>query len=459
MKKNILTFVIVALLVIFASVIAYFSHNKKDEMVVRDLQIKAIEKKLNLSEAQQDETDNEEVTIERKVQCKVDNKKQIHNEDLTGIEDLFDLSDIINPCVAGPTAFDVLAYMLKDKDVIENPYNLSITSLVNKRYDLKTPEGINLAIADIYELFRLCGTDNYQEHFSKEKYLTFVEATIKEILTKNPDNLPVLLLKSRVEYAFGNTQGAISTLKSTCNKIEQIEGIRPFSELVLTAKDIINCQNLSAHDKDEIQELIYQAGLPENSPLGKYLRNETSEVAVSYLRSSLDKDPFDLSESKAFHRGIVPDDIIDGIQILPELKDIPTEKGRLGFAAFRVRALMIENDARGLVELSNCFKKQGIDKELVSASQVSAMRRAGLTSPTVDVLQRILDFKKQRPKYPDLVASSKYQLALIYYEQGDYVQAERLIKQIDGPGVPYFLDEKGRDRFNCISADLKSTNH
>lgn len=430
MKKNKFILVVIAVSVIIALVAINFTNNRKDKIAATNLQ-----------------------KSPQKVVQADGNKKQptINKLEYKVVEaGLYELPNIINSL--GPTEFDVLAYMSKDKKVVTNPDKINSSSLINKRYDLKTPEGTNIAIADMYELLRLCGTEYYSKICSKQDYLTFIDATIEEILKNNADNLPVLLLKSRVQYASGNTPQAIETFEKACASIGHIsEGAPPYSELVLAANDLLNSQDLSTEQQERIKSLVYQSGLSKNCILGKYLGNtEASDVGLNYLRSSLEKDPFDLSKSREFFKGIMPDEFVDGTRTLPDLKEIPPDD-RFRFAAWRFKALSIEQDARGLAELSNYFKGQGIDKELVLAAQATAYRMSGLTNAAIDALQQIL--KSEDKKYSDMVLSTKYQLAVIFYEQGNYSKSMDLIRQCP---TFSFLEGTEKERFNRMLTDLQN---
>ena len=236
----------------------------------------------NLEEENVIEEINSEVKAENAIEKSQQNKKTSKWYAAAIVDVPIDLPEIMsfNPLILS----DVCSYLRKDNSVIKLIGKVDTIELVCTRYDLDTKTGVELALTDLYELVRLCNSKFYQNYWPKGKFLTFVNTALDEILERNPDSHSAVLLKCQVISRHGDFQKAIDLLKETCRNINQKNRPVFFTELVNTASQIMSSKRLTYNEKQMVKNLIYQAGLPPDSPLAQYMEGRSlGEFEISLI--------------------------------------------------------------------------------------------------------------------------------------------------------------------------------
>ena len=326
----------------------------------------------------------------------------------------------------GPVFFDVLSYLHKDNSIKELIGIADIKDLVHKRYNLNSKTGINLSLTDLCERIRLYNSEYYQTNWPKEKRLLFISASIEEILTKSPDNYSAMLLKARVALKQENFQEATKTYGKVCEQLKQYEKKTIlFTELVNVATHLIASDIVSSAEKNLIRELTYELGLQGSCPLALYMEGKPAILGLEGFEFGRE-NPFDFSKSTDLFEseGVFPK------WVMKDMGEIPPDAPfavRLTDWGYRISTLMVERDARGLVELSGKLEKEQAPKGLILVTEAVAHSTAGRFSAAIPLFELILE-SQEHTQIPGVATQAQYRLGLAYYRLGVYDKAKELLR-------------------------------
>ncbi len=329
--------------------------------------------------------------------------------------------DVLSPC-----AEEILTYTQKDTYVTTRLDTMSMNTLAYQRYDLRTEASAELVLTDLYSMFELRNNVFYATHWPKPQSLAFIGAVVDEIRAHYPKNASAALLESCIAMEQGNPQEAIQGYKKVCESIQKDANTAVIVDMVKVARHLLASETLNIQDRNTIKQLTYDAGLRRTAPLALYMEGERVDVMLNgYISDKI--SPFDLSKSREFFKGKVPDAVVNGLVRL-NLSSL-SKKEQYEYCGYKLRALSMEQDPRALLELSNSFAAARVAPAFVKAARISAHISAGRMSQAVKEMNEVIDNSDDYTDFPNLVSSSYFQLGVILYEQGLYAESREVFNK------------------------------
>ena len=138
------------------------------------------------------------------------------------------------------------------------------------------------------------------------------------------------------------------------------------------------------------------------------------------------EDPFDFSESMGrLSPDRVSEAVKDGIQPVTSDSSNQLKKDEWNY---RVQVLMLERDARGLLELRATLKREKAPREMIIWADSLAHFLTGRSATTVAICKSTLESNMELP--PSATINAQLLLGFLYYEQGDYLKAKEAFEYI-----------------------------
>ena len=352
---------------------------------------------------------------------------QKKNKDYSHIDNELSLEDLpVDLDIMSPPGWQIHSYTHKDNYVATRMGTTSLKTLAHNRYDLLTEQGMEVALTDIYKLYDLRNDEYYQQNWPKDTLIPFIGVVLEEILDKQPDNCSAILLKSCVALEQGKHLDAINLYKDACTSIKQNNATVFLTELTKAACYLLSSDKLTQEDKNTVKSLTYDAGLPINAPLASFMEGKQVDVVLNrYVREN--KDPFDISVSKQFFQGKVPEAIIGGRTTL-NINSL-SKKAQLEYFSYVLGALKTEKDARAILELANNIKNTNVPNTFALVAEFNAHLMTGRASASAELYEKIRKTEEYQ-QIPNLRSSLHYRMGRLYYEQGNYVKAQEVLSPV-----------------------------